>query len=88
MHAVATMSGLEAILGPGGAMEGVHLLQQQGKVRFVGISMPHPDRSMGNGARAAQTQHERRKSPWTPVVQGLLYLPQNPPVKRQQPRVS
>lgn len=39
MHAVATMSELEAILGPGGAMEGVHLLQQQGKVRFVGISM-------------------------------------------------
>ena len=39
MHGVGRLEELDAILGPGGAMEGVHRLQKDGKVRFVGISM-------------------------------------------------
>jgi predicted aldo/keto reductase-like oxidoreductase len=39
MHGVATMTELDTILAPGGAMEGVRQLQKEGKVRFVGISM-------------------------------------------------
>ena len=39
MHAVGTMAELEAILAPGGAMEGFLEARSQGKARFVGISM-------------------------------------------------
>lgn len=39
MHAVGTMEELDTILGPDGAMEGVRLLQEEGKVHYVGISM-------------------------------------------------
>ncbi|MGE5653115.1 MAG: aldo/keto reductase [Bacillota bacterium] len=39
MHAVGTMADLDKILGPDGAMEGVHQAQRAGKVRHVGISM-------------------------------------------------
>lgn len=39
MHGVGTMSELDAILGPGGAMEGFNAAKQAGKARFVGISM-------------------------------------------------
>lgn len=39
MHAVGTMAELDTILGPGGAMEGFFEAKNQGKARFVGISM-------------------------------------------------
>lgn len=39
MHAVGTMEELNTILSPGGAMEGFIEAKQQGKARFVGISM-------------------------------------------------
>ncbi len=39
LHAVGTRAELDAILGPGGAMEGALEAKRQGKLRFVGISM-------------------------------------------------
>lgn len=39
MHAVGTMAELDTILGRGGAMEGFAEAKEQGKARFVGISM-------------------------------------------------
>lgn len=39
MHAVGSVQELNTILGPGGALEGVHQLKQEGKVGWVGISM-------------------------------------------------
>lgn len=39
MHAVGTQEDLQAILGPGGALEGAEKAIKAGKARFVGISM-------------------------------------------------
>lgn len=39
VHAVASMGELDRILGPSGAMEGIVKAREEGKVRFIGISM-------------------------------------------------